>query len=1337
MAQNIKEILGILHSDKFPPKMVDCDLIELISKQLGYPRNIVKKGITDGNLVIDNTICRILKHPLNKESIVKFQGIRINLPYVEVVTRFDEYINLILEKCFNYKEIKTLYDDQKFILTALILEYFCVNGYDINELKKSNFNELILDLLEEVHRRNLESDEVPRKSKKREVVDILLSKRETEYRRFEESTEKILNGYFELNSENVFNEIGKIFNSKTFKILIKPLLQNILDPIIIIKKLKKGYEKVIDAETKEKGIINNIEIQKVYNSIEADVNSIAKNRIAEQLLKVIKFYKKKCDDFVGFKDTGEPSILIIPENRTYNFDENELLIYITVKNSGSGIARNVTIENLSNSEYFISNQNLVDILAPDENRTSKFTMHIKSAQIKERESIDLDFKLRWENDFNKEFQNLSNTIALNKQKEDLPWEDLYFSKPYDKRAIDDPDKLFGREQLLYNLRRNIEKSASITSTIIYGQKRVGKSSIVKTLNKIYEKNSEIIFLYKSIGDLKNVEAIRTLQRIGETIYKSIINEFGKKNPELIQHIKDIGEASFLGSLSPLIDLINELSLLNPKLRLIITLDEFDELNQEFFENSEIGKTFALNLGKGINDKDNVGFILVGSENMTHKAKTGMRLNTYDHKRVDTFNKNTEYDSYCKLISEPTKSCLKFSPDVFKNIYELTNGNPYFTNLIMAKVFNEAYEKKISFIDKDFIENPIEHFISVVLTNNDFAHFLQDGLSEESAKYELILDRRRRLLTALVLSKKEKINTKWVDVKRKIKYPKKFTLTETQMEDTLNEFKQRGIVNEDDDQSLSINPPLFEKWLLGPGVYQIIADLEDKDEILDKLHQDNKLLLKDEDFYVLITQLEEVANKTRVQEVMAFIDQFDNNENKRRIVEFLRRTVVISSQEAITHIKKTFSRIWSTINLGIGERPLIKDGEIVCFPDTYSQNQSFCEIIKDSFLFAKAKTIKTINDLNNIDNSIKNLIIYEPLIDCPFYYKNEFAKLLKSINPVHVRELKIHIICFIITDEAKTVLNDLFLKNFHFKYEIHDFKTFQRNELCPYYNNEDTINDPTWSLLTQKLSQISNKSTLVKIGEIVPYQSFPILWCSEIPKFNPLYSSKVSLKNYYSRVFMSDNLENTWNFKSETNKLEFKASLSTPARNWKAINKLAEEYKNLPQHLVPDSDLHKKLSDSWLKKSLKQDSEKIKMAIKHSIMKTVAGFANSDGGKLLVGIEDDLTVQGLIYDQEIYETEEEIRKVFDSMVTNYLGTEYSGKFSVNFIDLQNGNILLEINVIKLDNEVWLRRDKEGNMLQSRKEEFYIRGLQETSQLSPREFAEWREKVKSKKLDTKPT
>lgn len=971
MIQNFQELLGLLYENKLPSKSVKCDVIELISKQLNFPRKIVKKGVNDGYLTINNVVIKTPEVKLVNNSIVKFQGIIINIPSIEASNRFDEFISLILNKCYGYTDIRTLYDDQKNILAGFTIEYFSIYGYNVDELKESSYADHVLELLDEVFRRNIDSDDSHKKLKRKEVVEMLISRRESEYLRFEESTSRIVNGFFELKSDAVFNEIGKIVNSKSYKILIKPLLQGVIDPIIIIKKIKKGYERILEGDSRESRITINIEVQKTYKGIEAEINQVPQNRISAALLGVLKYYRRCCDDYVGFKDTGEPILSIIAENRTYNFHDKKFSIYVIVKNSGSGIARNIKIENSITNEYKIPNQTIIDILAPDESRTTRFTFENISLSISGSKEYEISYKLSWANDFNKEFNRLENKINIIEQKGDLPWEELFYSKPYNKRAIDDPAKLFGREQLLYDLQRNIEKSVTITSTIIYGQKRVGKSSIVKTLNKIYQRHPEIIFIYKSIGDLKNVESIKTLQRVGDTIFKSMVNEFRKKNPDLISHLKDLEEPSFLGSLSPLNDLINELTLLNPKTRIIICLDEFDELNQDFFENNELGRTFALNLGKGLNDNDNVGFILVGSENMTHKAKNGMRLNTYEQKRVDTFNKITEYDSYCKLISEPVKSCLTFSSDVFKIIFDLSNGNPYFTNLLMTKVFADAYEKKISYIDKDFIVEPIENFINIFLTNNDFAHFLEDGLSEDPVKYEIALDRRRRLLTAIILAKKEKSNTKWSDIKRKIKYPKKFTLTETQFEDTLKEFTQRGIIKEDENNSYIIIPPIYEKWLVGTGVYQIIADLEDKDEILEKLYEESKLLLKDEDYFVLVTLLDEVPTKQKVSDVKSFVEQFINIEDKRRLVEFLKGTVAITSQEAISHIRKIFTKIWSTIILGVGEKPIIKDGEITCFPDSFGQNQGFCEIIKDTFLFAKTKTIKTFKDLPNLDINIKN------------------------------------------------------------------------------------------------------------------------------------------------------------------------------------------------------------------------------------------------------------------------------------------------------------------------------------------------------------------------------
>lgn len=71
----------------------------------------------------------------------------------------------------------------------------------------------------------------------------------------------------------------------------------------------------------------------------------------------------------------------------------------------------------------------------------------------------------------------------------------------------------------------MEKSASINSYVIYGQKRVGKSSIIRTLDTIYKNDPEIHFcVYRTMGDIKNSDANKTFQKLGESIANKLIQD---------------------------------------------------------------------------------------------------------------------------------------------------------------------------------------------------------------------------------------------------------------------------------------------------------------------------------------------------------------------------------------------------------------------------------------------------------------------------------------------------------------------------------------------------------------------------------------------------------------------------------------------------------------------------------------------------------------------------------------------------------------------------------------------------------------------------------------------
>lgn len=1290
------------------------DIVSIIADQTKFPQKVIRKGINEGRLTVNGRIEKSSTIKLHPGALIKFQEQKINVVIPLNGTRFDRFVETTLVTLFNKSELSNLYPDQKILFFGLIIEYFQHFKYNVKELSESKYNDLVLSGLEG-HCRNNFSD--LKLYKRKELVERLISLKEVSYQNFEKIVTSTTNSLYD-KPEKILNEFRHLFKEHSFKLLIKPLLSSDYDLILIIERIIKPYYSILEATSQNERIEKRSATIEVLTNIETSYFKDKTDRISNGFTNLINYFKQQSNLAVGFKDSGRTSISIKPDERTYNFELASIFVYVIIENTGSGLAKKISIQS-DNLSSIISNQVLTEILPPGESRKVKFRIN----NLKNEESVSLKFDVRWENEYKEEFIISVSDFALKRQEQNLPWEELRRTNPYVIKILDDPNKLFGRDQLIDLLKWNTERNAFITSYILYGQKRVGKSSIVRTLSTIYKPNQNVIFVYKTIGDLKDTDANRTFQKIGESLYSIILNEYRNKTKHKLQELT-FQKPTFSGSLSPLIELIENLHEINKQLRFIIALDEFDELNKEFFENGEIGKTFALNIGKGLNEKAYIGLILVGSENMISKTSQGMRLNTFETRKVDTFDKETEFNSYCKIITEPSKQCLKFSPEVQDSLYNLTDGNPYFTNILVDKIFKDACDRRISYIDLDYSTGIITKQISL-LSTNEFEHFWKDGLSEEAPNYKSVLDRRKRILIAFAETKNQKVNCEWQEVKKKIKFttPNGIISTDAQIEDSLKEFIQRGIVKELENKLLEVAPKLFEEWLLGPGMYQIISQLDDKDEIIDKVSQEQRLQLSNEELHELSIALDENPNKF-TQLLRLYLDQFENNSNKRIIAELLKRFVVITRSDLIEHLKKCRKKIWGgLVDLGVGERDIRTDADIVCFEESYNQNVDLTELIKTTFKFAHNKLVKRPSNLSEINHETNHVIIFEPLIDCPFYYRNEISKLIKKINPVLAKSITIHIVCFVITDEAKVAIEELISSHFYFKYEIHYARITQRTDISPFINVDDTINDPTWKLLTKLESNLDETACLVKIGQIIPFQCIPLLWSGEYENFKPLIYSPTKKDVYEKRSVLSKKLKEL-KFKSESNRLEFKASMCEPAYNWKKIKELTEELINSTSDKVA-TERSNEIQKFWSMKLTQTEKEVLRKPIKHSIAKNLAAFANTNGGEIYVGIEDDFTIQGLIYDNEIYRSEEDIKKLFDSIVNDYIGKEFSRLFEVELMNLPNNLSVLKVSVQKNDAQsgIWIKVDKTGSRLRAGNEEFYVRGQQEANQLSTKEYHNW--------------
>ena len=147
---------------------------------MGFKNRLIKRGIDQRLLTVDNKPILISTINVSKGQEVKFQGQIIDLQIPNPETKFDKFVSLVLDKCLINTDFDKLSFEQKNKLNAFIIEYFSIWGYDVDELSKSVYNQQILSGLEEFYKREF-SNIIPGKNlKKKELVESLMSYREKE-----------------------------------------------------------------------------------------------------------------------------------------------------------------------------------------------------------------------------------------------------------------------------------------------------------------------------------------------------------------------------------------------------------------------------------------------------------------------------------------------------------------------------------------------------------------------------------------------------------------------------------------------------------------------------------------------------------------------------------------------------------------------------------------------------------------------------------------------------------------------------------------------------------------------------------------------------------------------------------------------------------------------------------------------------------------------------------------------------------------------------------------------------------------------------------------------------
>jgi hypothetical protein len=463
--------------------------------------------------------------------------------------------------------------------------------------------------------------------------------------------------------------------------------------------------------------------------------------------------------------------------------------------------------------------------------------------------------------------------SLLPQATQIEWAEVARQEPYSLEPVGDNRPFYGRETDLHKLIRSI-LSPSMGSAIIHGEKRVGKTSLAKELiRKIAQADPGVAAIYFEGGAEPTAE--ETVRRLGQTLCRRIakINRAYDRIPQPV----------FATSLSPLVDYVDEVLETEPGRRFLLILDEFDELPLDLYKRGPMGDAFFLTL-RSLSGKTRVGVVLVGGEKISLIVNAqGDQLNKFADVQLDYFDREDHWTDFQQLIRGPSKDALEFSEDAIEEIYNRTDGNPFFANIICREVFQDCRERQDGFVTNVEIGKACAKLLRTINANS-FLHFWEDGIMGSGSYVEEVSVRRRRILVEMAhfLRTGQKVTLELLKTANLLR-----PLNPADLESEVRRFIERRVLKPSHDV-LRFRVLLFEQWLRETGPQSISIHFTDREERQRTEEEERESYVTSSELLELTAKWGTYKGRSITEDyVRAWLDQFPNNRDKRVMLQVLR------------------------------------------------------------------------------------------------------------------------------------------------------------------------------------------------------------------------------------------------------------------------------------------------------------------------------------------------------------------------------------------------------------------------------------------------------------------
>ena len=504
---------------------------------------------------------------------------------------------------------------------------------------------------------------------------------------------------------------------------------------------------------------------------------------------------------------------------------------------------------------------------------------------------------------------------LTGQRRELDWAAAADRSPYSLAPLSDPEQLIGRGLMLHTLEAGIAGEDSL-SFLITGQKRVGKTSLVQVLAARLVNQRVALPAYVQVG---------TYADDPEGLVKSIVRAIrsGLRTHQGSDAAVAVASAWLRDHSAPkvseLFDVVEDLLASGlPARKLLIVLDEFDELPSGLYRQSDEARAF-FNTLRGLMTLRDVSVILVGGERTNYVlASHGQALNLLKQQRLDVFSRQDQLQDFADLVRHPTAGLLDFTDQAVATLAALTGGHPFYARMLCGDLHREMVERRDSSVTPREITAAAALTLDTAAMTN-FAHYWEDGILEvEPGRRQEIRQQRVRLLVALSRAM-TKQGYAPLDVTES--QARRAGLDSALLHQTLASFEQRRIIEYDRDaQTLRPAPPIFGRWLSEHGVAEMITAVPDETESVRAEQQRAEARVSAGEIRVLVQTWPTYRGRAvESEQVRAWLEQFGDEIDQRRAFTVLRAVEFVSDGR----IRTAFREIHRSIVAGRVREPVTR------------------------------------------------------------------------------------------------------------------------------------------------------------------------------------------------------------------------------------------------------------------------------------------------------------------------------------------------------------------------------------------------------------------------------